>query len=127
MCRIPHPPAQLICLQRSFADGLIAEEVADLWELWTRLADQMLEDDVLFTVIQQEVAWRFPRSSTSCSWSGSLFPSEIACSESGLCFVSAEALDVIIAIQFLIRYLEPKIMEAIRNGSCYSAPRRIET
>ena len=36
-------------LQRSFGDGLIAEEVADLWEPWMRQADQVLEDDGLIT------------------------------------------------------------------------------
>jgi hypothetical protein len=34
-------------LQRSFADGLIAEEVGDLWEPWMRQADQVLEDEYL--------------------------------------------------------------------------------
>jgi hypothetical protein len=29
-------------LQRSFADGLIAEAVEDLWEPWMRCADQAL-------------------------------------------------------------------------------------
>ena len=32
-------------LQRSFADGLIAEEVKDLWEPWMRHADEALNDD----------------------------------------------------------------------------------
>jgi len=36
--------------QRSFADGFIAEEVADLWEPWMRQADQVLEDDALLTL-----------------------------------------------------------------------------
>jgi hypothetical protein len=34
-------------LQRSFADGLIAEEVEDLWEPWMRHADEALNDDRL--------------------------------------------------------------------------------
>ena len=51
-------------LQRSFADGLIAEEVADLWEPWMRQADQVLEDDVLLSLIQQELALRFNKSTT---------------------------------------------------------------
>ena len=51
-------------LQRSFADGLIAEEVADLWEPWMRQADQVLEDDGLVTVIQQELTRRVKKSKT---------------------------------------------------------------
>jgi hypothetical protein len=31
--------------QRSFADGLIVEEVSDLWEDWMRAADQVLDDE----------------------------------------------------------------------------------
>src|SRR6202162_4037927 len=51
-------------LQRSFADGFIAEEVADLWEPWMRQADQVLEDDALLTLIQQELTRRIKKSQT---------------------------------------------------------------
>jgi IS5 family transposase len=51
-------------LQRSFADGFIAEEVADLWEPWMCQADQVLEDDALLTLIQQELARRVKKSKT---------------------------------------------------------------
>src|ERR1039457_4576403 len=51
-------------LQRSFGDGLIAEEVADLWEPWMRQADQVLEDDGLVTLIQQELSKRCKKSKT---------------------------------------------------------------
>lgn len=51
-------------LQRNFADGLIAEEVADLWEPWMRQADQVLEDDSLLSLIQQELALRLKKSKT---------------------------------------------------------------
>src|SRR3984893_6507885 len=51
-------------LQRSFADGLITEEVTDLWEPWMRQADQVLEDDALLTLIQQEMAKRLKKSKT---------------------------------------------------------------
>lgn len=51
-------------LQRSFADGLITEEVTDLWEPWMRQADQVLEDDTLLTLIQQEMAKRLKKSKT---------------------------------------------------------------
>jgi IS5 family transposase len=51
-------------VQRTFADGLIAEEVADLWEPWMRQADQVLEDDSLLTLIQQELTRRVKKSKT---------------------------------------------------------------
>jgi transposase, IS5 family len=51
-------------VQRSFADGLIAEEVADLWEPWMRQADQVLEDDGLLALIQQELTRRVKKSKT---------------------------------------------------------------
>jgi transposase, IS5 family len=50
--------------QRSFADGFLAEEVADLWEPWMRQADQVLEDDALLTLIQQELTRRVKKSKT---------------------------------------------------------------
>jgi transposase, IS5 family len=51
-------------LQRNFADGLIAEEVADLWEPWMRQADQVLEDNGLVSLIQQELTRRVKKSKT---------------------------------------------------------------
>ena len=51
-------------LQRSFADGLIAEEVQDLWEPWMRHADEALDDDQLLEVIQQELSKRLKKSKT---------------------------------------------------------------
>lgn len=51
-------------LQRNFADGLIAEEVADLWEPWMRQADQVLEDEGLISLIQQELTRRVKKSKT---------------------------------------------------------------
>ena len=51
-------------LQRSFADGLIAEAVEDLWEPWMRYADEALEDEALLLVIQQELAKRCKKSKT---------------------------------------------------------------
>lgn len=51
-------------LQRSFADGLITEEVDDLWEPWMRQADQALEDDALLALIQNELAKRCRKSKT---------------------------------------------------------------
>jgi IS5 family transposase len=51
-------------LQSSFADGLIAEEVGDLWEPWMRHADEALRDDQLLEIIQQELSKRCKKSKT---------------------------------------------------------------
>jgi IS5 family transposase len=51
-------------LQRSFADGLIADAVGDLWEPWMRHADQALQDEALLLIIQQELAKRCQKSKT---------------------------------------------------------------
>ena len=51
-------------LQRSFADGLIAEAVEDLWEAWMRYADKALEDEALLRIIQQALAKRYKKSKT---------------------------------------------------------------
>jgi IS5 family transposase len=51
-------------LQRSFADGLIMEEVEDLWEPWMRHADVALHDDQLLEIIQQELSKRCKKSKT---------------------------------------------------------------
>lgn len=51
-------------LQRHFADGFIAQTVADLWEPWMRHADTALEDDALLLIIQQELAKRCKKSKT---------------------------------------------------------------
>ena len=51
-------------LQRSFADGLIADEVQDLWEPWMRHADAVLEDETLLHLVQQELSKRIRKSKT---------------------------------------------------------------
>jgi len=51
-------------LQRSFADGLISEEVQDLWEPWMKHADEALDDDGLLEIIQQELSKRCKKSKT---------------------------------------------------------------
>ncbi len=50
--------------QLSFGDGLIAGEVADLWEDWMRLADQVLDDDKLLSTVYEALAKRRPKSRT---------------------------------------------------------------
>ena len=50
--------------QRSFADGLIAEEVSDLWEDWMRAADQVLDDEQLLSMVYEALSKRRPQSRT---------------------------------------------------------------
>ena len=50
--------------QLSFAEGLIDEEVTDLWEDWMRPADQVLDDDQLLTTVYEALAKRSPKSRT---------------------------------------------------------------
>ena len=50
--------------QLSFGDGLIAEEVTDLWEDWMRPADQVLDDDQLLTTVYEALVNRSPKSRT---------------------------------------------------------------
>jgi transposase, IS5 family len=50
--------------QLSFGDGLIAEEVTDLWEDWMRPADQVLDDDQLLSTVYEALAKRSPKSRT---------------------------------------------------------------
>ena len=42
--------------QLSFAEGLIAEEVSDLWDDWMRFADKVLEDEQLLTAVYDQAA-----------------------------------------------------------------------
>jgi transposase, IS5 family len=48
--------------QRSFGDGLIAEEVSDLREDWMAHADQVLADEALVTAVYQALGKRHPKS-----------------------------------------------------------------
>lgn len=50
--------------QASFADGLIAEEVSDLWEDWMGPADQLLDDEQLLSSVYEGLAQRRPKSRT---------------------------------------------------------------
>ena len=49
-------------LQRTFGEGLIEEEVADLWEDWMRHADAVLSDEKLIETVYLALAKRSPRS-----------------------------------------------------------------
>lgn len=51
-------------LQRSFADGLIAEQIADLWEPWMRQIDEALNDEALLDLVQDALAKRCTKSKT---------------------------------------------------------------
>jgi IS5 family transposase len=48
--------------QRSFGDGLIAAEVADLHEAWMRQADRALDDPQIVAVVHEALAQRHPQS-----------------------------------------------------------------
>jgi transposase, IS5 family len=48
--------------QLSFGDGLIAEEVSDLWEDWMLHADQVLVDEEIVGVVYEALATRCPKS-----------------------------------------------------------------
>jgi transposase, IS5 family len=50
--------------QTTFADGLIAEEVSDLWEPWMRHSDAVLEDEQLVEIVRQALSKRCKRSKT---------------------------------------------------------------
>jgi IS5 family transposase len=51
-------------LQRSFADGLIAEQIGDLWEPWMRQIDGALNDEALLDLVQDALAKRCTKSKT---------------------------------------------------------------
>src|SRR5438132_2519370 len=48
--------------QRSFGDGLIAEEVSDLREDWMRHADQVLADEQILAAVYDALGKRHPKS-----------------------------------------------------------------
>src|SRR5215472_10102862 len=48
--------------QRSFGDGLIAAEVADLHEVWMRQADRVLDDRQIVAPVYEALARRHPKS-----------------------------------------------------------------
>jgi IS5 family transposase len=48
--------------QRTFGDGLIAEEVRDLHEDWMRHADQVLADKEIVAAVYEALAKRHPHS-----------------------------------------------------------------
>ena len=50
--------------QLHFADGLIAEEISDLWEDWMRSADEVLDDEQLLSTVYEALAHRRPQSRT---------------------------------------------------------------
>lgn len=50
--------------QTTFADGLIAEEVSDLWEPWMRHSDAVLEDERLVEIVRQALSKRCKKSKT---------------------------------------------------------------
>jgi IS5 family transposase len=51
-------------MQRSFADGLIAEEVSDLWQPWMRRTDEVIQDEQLLHIVQEALSKRCKKSKT---------------------------------------------------------------
>jgi hypothetical protein len=49
-------------LQRSFGDGLIAEEIEDLQETWMRHVDAVLLDEAIVSAVHQALSNRCPKS-----------------------------------------------------------------
>ena len=54
--------------QRSFGDGLIAEEVSDLREDWMRHADQVLADEQMVAAVYEALGKRHPKSLAAADW-----------------------------------------------------------
>src|SRR5260370_7669818 len=50
--------------QLNFAEGLIAEEVGELWEDWMRQVDEVLSDPELVSTVYEALARRWPQSRT---------------------------------------------------------------
>ncbi len=48
--------------QRSFGDGLIADEVKDLREGWMNHADRLLDDEAIVTAVYEALGRRHPKS-----------------------------------------------------------------
>jgi len=48
--------------QRSFGDGLIAEEVKDLREGWMNHADRLLDDEAIVAAVYEALGQRHPKS-----------------------------------------------------------------
>jgi transposase, IS5 family len=49
-------------VQRSFGDGLITAEVADLQEAWMRQADRLRDDPQIVAAVSEALAQRSPKS-----------------------------------------------------------------
>ena len=50
--------------QRSFGDGLTAEEIEDLQETWMRHVDAVLQDEAILLAVHQALSNRWPNSSS---------------------------------------------------------------
>ena len=72
----PQEPAVIEArrLQRSFGDGLIAEEIEDLRETWMQHVDVVLQDDAIVSAVYQALANRH-RNSRSYGRLG--FPADV--------------------------------------------------
>jgi len=55
-------------LQRSFGDGLIAEEIEDLQESWMLHVNVVLQDEVIVSSVHQALSNRHPNSRSHGGW-----------------------------------------------------------
>jgi len=55
---------QLRHQERSLWEGLFAEEVAELWEPWMRVVDELLEEEKLLDAVYEAQGRRHPQSRT---------------------------------------------------------------
>ena len=62
MKRLGNAVIELRRAQRSFGDGLIADEVKDLREGWMNHADQLLDDEAIVTAVYEALGRRHPKS-----------------------------------------------------------------
>ncbi len=82
-----HDVIELCRRQLNFADGLIAEEVGELWEDWMRHIDPVLADPQLLAVVYEALARRWTNSRTR----GASTPAEVVlrCCCSSTCATGA--------------------------------------
>ena len=66
----PQEPAVIEArrLQRSFGDGLIAEEIEDLRETWMRHVDVVLQDDTIVSAVYQALRTAIATAAAMAGW-----------------------------------------------------------
>ena len=75
--------------QRSFGDGLIADEVKDLREGWMNHADRLLDDEAIVTAVYEALGRRHPKSRRRGRLGAPAESRACACSFSSTCATGA--------------------------------------